>query len=117
MYLWNQTFTLSDEEVAYIWDCFPGDHPYSVEHELTFFVLDEQSGKYDRFDELHKQRTYPVKEYESWLNRPDSTSLQSQLTLLKRHLWMHRSVSFLHVKKIKRRLGFFFPAAINFFLK
>ena len=65
----DQTFTLSDEEVAYIWNCFPGDHPYSVEHELTFFVMDEQSGKYDRFDELHKQRTYSVKEYESWLNQ------------------------------------------------
>ncbi|MFK4997631.1 hypothetical protein ACI2OX_09230 [Bacillus sp. N9] len=32
----NETFALSDEDVAYIWRCFPGDNLYSIEHELTF---------------------------------------------------------------------------------
>lgn len=60
------TFALADEEVSYIWDSFPGEYPHSVEHELTFFVED-QNGKYDRFEELHKQRTYVISDYELFL--------------------------------------------------
>lgn len=63
----DQTFTLNEDELAYIWNSFPGEYPNSVEHELSFFVLDEQSGKYDRFDELHFQRTYPIEQYVAWL--------------------------------------------------
>ncbi len=63
----DQTFALAEERLSYIWNSFSGDWPNSVEHELSFFVLDEQSGKYDRFDELHYQRTYSVKQYEDWL--------------------------------------------------
>ena len=33
---------------------------YSVEHELTFFKLDEQTNQYHRYDELHFQRTFPI---------------------------------------------------------
>nr|WP_249305924.1 class I SAM-dependent methyltransferase [Lederbergia citrea] len=63
----DETFAVAEEEVSYIWNCFPGEHSYSVEHELTFFVREEQSGKYERFEELHKQRTYLIEEYQSWL--------------------------------------------------
>ncbi|WP_066064030.1 class I SAM-dependent DNA methyltransferase [Neobacillus soli] len=63
----NQTFALNEEEVSYIWNSFPGELPNSVEHELSFFVLDEKTGKYDRFDELHLQRTYPIEQYSNWL--------------------------------------------------
>ena len=63
----NQTFTLNEDHLAYIWNSFPGEFPYSVEHELSFFVLDEESGKYDRVDELHIQRTFPIDAYSQWL--------------------------------------------------
>ncbi|MGG5254983.1 class I SAM-dependent DNA methyltransferase [Neobacillus sp. SM06] len=63
----NQTFTLNEDHMAYIWNSFPGEFPYSVEHELSFFVLDEESGKYDRVDELHIQRTFPIHAYSQWL--------------------------------------------------
>jgi len=63
----SQTFALDDEEISYIWNSFPGENPNSVEHELSFFVLDENSGKYNRYDELHYQRTYPIKQYSDWL--------------------------------------------------
>lgn len=63
----NNTFAVSDEEVSYIWDSFPGEEPYSVEHDLSFFVRDDQSGLYDRFDELHYQRTYSIQQYKDWL--------------------------------------------------
>lgn len=63
----DQTFTLADDHLSYIWNSFAGKLPNSVEHELSFFILDEQSGKYDRFDEIHYQRTYPTTQYSSWL--------------------------------------------------
>lgn len=63
----DATFTWDEEEITYIWNSFTGEEPNSVEHELTFFVLDEQSGKYDRIDELHYQRTYPVEFYKELL--------------------------------------------------
>ncbi|HAQ07376.1 MAG TPA: SAM-dependent methyltransferase [Bacillus bacterium] len=65
----DATFTLVEEEISYIWESFIGEEPHSVEHELTFFVLDELSGKYDRFEELHFQRTYPDKFYKEILEQ------------------------------------------------
>lgn len=62
----NQTFTYDDDHIYYIWDCFEGDAPYSVDHELTFFVEDSM-GKFDRIDENHYQRTYPEETYQTWL--------------------------------------------------
>jgi SAM-dependent methyltransferase len=64
----NQTFALNEDDISYIWNSFPGDDPYSVEHELSFFVLDERTGKYDRIDELHFQRTYSIEQYAGWLD-------------------------------------------------
>lgn len=65
----SETFTHNEDDLAYIWNSFPGDVPHSVEHELTFFVLDDETGQYDRVDELHVQRTYPVEQYLAWLDR------------------------------------------------
>lgn len=61
------TFVLNEEEISYIWQCYEGKWPNSVEHDLSFFVLDEHAGKYDRVDELHFQRTFSVSQYEQWL--------------------------------------------------
>ena len=63
----NQTFTHDEEDICYIWNCFQGDYPLSIEHELTFFVQDDESGKYDRYDEFHSQRTFPIEVYKNWL--------------------------------------------------
>lgn len=60
-------FTFIDEEISYIWNCYRGEHNHSVEHELTFFVLDEETGQYDRIDESHFQRTFEVSEYKKML--------------------------------------------------
>ncbi|WP_100372220.1 class I SAM-dependent DNA methyltransferase [Bacillus sp. FJAT-45037] len=62
----GQTFADADEEISYIWHSFEGEHLYSVEHELTFFVRSEE-GTYHRYDELHKQRTFSVEQYVTWL--------------------------------------------------
>lgn len=59
-------FVNSDEDVSYIWNCFEGPYPNSVEHELSFFVQNEEN-LYQRFDEFHVQRTFHIDQYKSWL--------------------------------------------------
>ncbi|WP_174730093.1 class I SAM-dependent DNA methyltransferase [Mesobacillus harenae] len=65
----DETFTMKDENISYIWDCFPGVEPDSVEHDLSFFALDSSTGKYSRIDELHFQRTFSVERYSNWLEQ------------------------------------------------
>lgn len=63
----DQTYAYNGEEISYIWQCYEGEHAHSVEHELTFFKLDHTTDQYDRYDELHRQRTFPTEQYEKWL--------------------------------------------------
>ncbi|QED48708.1 class I SAM-dependent DNA methyltransferase [Cytobacillus dafuensis] len=65
----NQTFAVNDDEISYIWHCYQGEFPNSVEHDLSFFVLDEESDLYERYNELHFQRTFPIDVYEGWLKK------------------------------------------------
>ncbi|WP_050615839.1 class I SAM-dependent DNA methyltransferase [Bacillus testis] len=64
----DATFADAGEEVSYIWNSFLGEEPNSIEHELTFFV-ENDSGLYERFEEDHYQRTYPVEDYLGWLKQ------------------------------------------------
>ncbi|MFC7372700.1 class I SAM-dependent DNA methyltransferase [Fictibacillus iocasae] len=57
----GNTFGSNDEQLSYIWQCYEGEWPDSVEHELTFFVQNGTS--YERFDELHVQRTFEPSVY------------------------------------------------------
>lgn len=59
-------FVFDDGRIAYIWQTEPGDARHSVYSELAFFVKAE-NGAYDRFDEVHVQRTFPIQEYVSML--------------------------------------------------
>ncbi|KAA0549340.1 class I SAM-dependent methyltransferase [Bacillus sp. BGMRC 2118] len=72
----DQTFVDNDEDVSYIWNCFEGEYPLSVEHELTFFVRDEETDLYERFDEVHYQRTFMIEQYEKWLREVGFTSIE-----------------------------------------
>jgi SAM-dependent methyltransferase len=63
----NGPFVLNEDNISYIWQCYEGEWPNSVEHDLSFFVRDDQSGLYERFDELHVQRTFSAREYEQML--------------------------------------------------
>lgn len=62
----GQTYSYDDGEAAYIWNSFEGEYENSAEHELTFFIKEEEN-LYSRFDEFHKQRTFPVEQYKKWL--------------------------------------------------
>lgn len=62
----NETFTVNEDDVALIWNCFEGETPDTVEHEMTFFVKNEDE-LFERFDELHVQRSFAVDTYVKWL--------------------------------------------------
>lgn len=59
-------FIYEDEEVAYLWSTEAGEVPHSVYHDITFFVAADDE-RYDRFEEHHYQRTFPVDTYMSLL--------------------------------------------------
>ncbi|WP_062355677.1 class I SAM-dependent DNA methyltransferase [Bacillus kwashiorkori] len=73
----GKTFAYNGEEISYIWNSYRGELPNSVEHELTFFVLDEETNQYDRFEEVHFQRTYPIEQYYTWLTEAGFTLLNT----------------------------------------
>ena len=62
----NSTFADQGEEVSFIWNSFLGDEPNSIEHDMTFFVKKDEY--YQRYDELHYQRTFSIEEYSLWLS-------------------------------------------------
>ncbi|MGX7199908.1 class I SAM-dependent DNA methyltransferase [Enterococcus nangangensis] len=59
----DYSFHDQTEDFAFLWDSYPGDAPYSVEHYLTFFVKEGEEDLFLRKDELHQERTYPLPEY------------------------------------------------------
>ena len=58
-------FADTNPDLTYIWHVGEGKFPYSIEHELTFFIKSENG--YGRFQELHFQRTFAIEEYAQWL--------------------------------------------------
>lgn len=48
--------------IVFMWDSFEGEVDHSIEHDLSFFV-EQEDGTYERQEELHKERTYPIQEY------------------------------------------------------
>ncbi|MCM3716899.1 class I SAM-dependent DNA methyltransferase [Fictibacillus phosphorivorans] len=62
----ESTFGSNDEEISYIWHCYQGEFENSVEHDLSFFIRNHHH--YERYDELHIQRTFSTDDYSRWLN-------------------------------------------------
>lgn len=54
------------DDFAFLWDSYPGEEPHSIEHFLTFFVKKEDE-IFQRFDELHQERTYALELYQEML--------------------------------------------------
>lgn len=63
----DSPFTYDDGNISYVWHTEPGDFEHSVIHQMTFFVRDTVSDLYERFDEEHIQRTFPIEQYMTWL--------------------------------------------------
>ncbi|WP_102345525.1 class I SAM-dependent DNA methyltransferase [Bacillus sp. Marseille-P3661] len=64
----GQTYARNDEEISYIWNCYQGETANSVEHELSFFVQCDDY-LYERFDEVHFQRTFSIDQYVQMLSQ------------------------------------------------
>lgn len=70
------TFNDQTEEISFLWKSYVGEFPYSIEHDLTFFVYQEEIDLYERFDETHKERTYPIEQYLAMLKKAGFTSVE-----------------------------------------
>lgn len=62
----DHSFTNREEEIAYIWDCEQGELDGEFIHHLTFFVQQKEN-TYERFDETHIQRVFPLHIYKDLL--------------------------------------------------
>lgn len=56
------------EDFAMVWDSYEDEAPHSVVHELTFFIQDED-GRFTRYDEIHEERTYELLTYDILLEQ------------------------------------------------
>lgn len=63
------------DEFAFLWESYQGELPHSIEHFLTFFVQGED-GKFEREDELHQERTYPLETYRLMLENAGFTKIE-----------------------------------------
>lgn len=55
------------DDFAFLWESYPGGQPHSVSHLLTFFVQTADEALFQRYDELHEERTYTLKDYHDML--------------------------------------------------
>jgi len=62
----HHTFTYLEDEVNYIWQCFTDADRLEVEHQLTFFIRQE-NGLYEKWEENHLQRAYQPISMIQWL--------------------------------------------------
>ena len=69
----NHTFADVTDESAYIWFCLAGETRGEMFHELTFFHKVDTF--YDRFEEVHHQKTYPLHVYKELLNQCGFTKI------------------------------------------
>lgn len=69
------TFAEDLGEIAYIWNVFASDEPNQMEHELTFFV-EQNNGLFQKIEEVHVQRTFSIEKYKQWLLETNFEILQ-----------------------------------------
>lgn len=62
----NQCYIDENESIFLAWEAIVGDEPYSVYHDMSFFVKNTDD-TYQRFDESHYQRTFEKDTYISLL--------------------------------------------------
>ncbi|GAB2703928.1 class I SAM-dependent DNA methyltransferase [Paenibacillus thermoaerophilus] len=62
----EQPFTLNEPDAAYIWTCELDIGRCQIEHALTIFLAGDD-GRFDRIEEVHVQRAYPLDKLERML--------------------------------------------------
>lgn len=71
-YMYNE----QSEDISFLWQSYIGEVKHSIEHDLTFFVYDKEIDLYERFDETHKERTYPLETYYDMLEQAGFSSVK-----------------------------------------
>lgn len=69
-------FNYRDEDRAFMWSSEQGDDPYSVDHDLTFFIYNTSKEAYDEVAELHHERTYELDTYKKLLAKAGFKSIK-----------------------------------------
>ncbi|KRM88302.1 class I SAM-dependent DNA methyltransferase [Lacticaseibacillus thailandensis] len=69
-------YNYQTEDYAFMWHSYVGEVPHSVEHDLTFFVYEENLDAYKPFIETHKERTYPISDFTDALVAAGFTDIQ-----------------------------------------
>lgn len=61
-------YIYQDEEDVFLWESFEGEKENSVEHLLTFFVMNAD-GSFNRLQELHEERVFEIDVYKGLLEK------------------------------------------------
>lgn len=70
MYNWH------DDETAFMWSSYGvEEQPHTVEHELTFFVYNEDIDGFQQLQEVHTERTYSLDTYKRLLTEAGFTNI------------------------------------------
>ncbi|EKU49930.1 class I SAM-dependent DNA methyltransferase [Staphylococcus massiliensis] len=72
----NQTYRDEQEDFMLVWDAVEGEEPYSVWHDMTFFIQDNND-LYRRVDESHYQQTYTLETYATWLKEAGFSDIET----------------------------------------
>lgn len=71
MYNWH------DDETAFMWSSYGvEEQPHTVEHELTFFVYNEDIDGFQQLQEVHTERTYSLNTYKRLLTEAGFTNIE-----------------------------------------
>jgi len=71
MYNWH------DDETAFMWSSFGVEETaHTVEHELTFFVYNEEIDGFQQIQEIHTERTYELATYQRLLTEAGFTNIE-----------------------------------------
>lgn len=50
-----------------MWTSYAGEQPHSAEHDLTFFIYNDDKQAFDEVSELHQEQTYVLADYQQAL--------------------------------------------------
>lgn len=68
-------YNYEDDDQAFMWTSYAGNAPHTIEHDLRFFVWDEALQGYQRYSELHRERTESLVAYQQLLQAIGFTAI------------------------------------------
>lgn len=69
-------YNYQTEDYAFLWSSYEGELPHSAEHDLTFFIYNEELDAYKPLIEQHKERTYPIADFTAALEACGFTDIK-----------------------------------------